>query len=193
MAPLDLARLSGKDFIGSLTGNRLAFRLLQSPELVEIDKVDYLITRDIWGLAGPDPRSFAERLIECFQFTGNLFYQDVKVAAFQADRIYRHPRTEGQFFSDAPISQEQAWSAWLLSDAARQAINDKDDQKIHVKLPTLSTITAFSGKGTWLTSFLSENRPWLMLSYFASAASLSLPLFPKAMSLRKLLLLRLSS
>jgi hypothetical protein len=137
MAPLDLVRLANMDFIGSLTGNRLAFRLLQTPELVEINEAHYLVTRDIWGLAGPDPRSFAERLIECFQFTGNLFYQDVKVAAYQADRIYRHPQTDSQFFSDAPISQEQAWSAWFLADAARQAINEKDDQNVHVKLPTL--------------------------------------------------------
>jgi hypothetical protein len=146
MAPLDLARLTNIDFIGSLTGNRLAFRLLQSPELVEIDKVDYLVTRDIWGLADPDPRSFPERLIECFQFTGNLFYQDVKVAAFQADWIYRYPQTEGQFFSNAPVSQELAWSAWLLADAARQAINEKDSQNVQVKLPVLPTVIAFSWK-----------------------------------------------
>lgn len=138
MAPLDLARLASMDFVGSLTGNRLAFRLLQSPELVQFDKVDYLITRDTWGFSGPDTRSFPVRLIDCFKFTGNLYYQEVKVAAFQADRIYLHlpKKWPNNFFPDAPVSQELAWSAWLLADAARQAIMDTDDEKIHVKLST---------------------------------------------------------
>ncbi len=133
MAPFDLARLSNMDFIGCLTGNRLAFRLLQSPELVQIDKVDYMITRDTWGFAGPDTRSFAERLMDCFKFTGSLFYQDVRVAAFQADRIYL--QTPKKFFNEATVSQEQAWSAWLLADAARQAVKKADDKKVHVKFP----------------------------------------------------------
>jgi hypothetical protein len=188
MAPLDLARLANMDFVGSLTGNRLAFRLLQSPELIVLNNVKYIVTRDTWGLAGPDPRDFAERLIDCFKFTGNLFYQDVKMAAYQADRIVLHlPK---KFFNEAPVSQEKAWSAWLLADAARQVLKDDDDQNIHVKHPALSAVTALSEKVTWLTSFLSENRPWLMLSYSASVASLSSPRFLKAMKSRKLLLPR---
>jgi hypothetical protein len=138
MAPLDLARLANMEFIGSLLTDRLPFRLLQSPELVEIDDVKYIVTRDTWAFAGPDLRSFGERLIDCFQFTGNLFYQDIKKAAYEADRTYLHSGSEGQFFSDAPISQELAWSSWLLADAARQAINEHDDQNIHVKLPIFS-------------------------------------------------------
>jgi hypothetical protein len=136
MAPLDLSRLASMDFVGSLTGDRLAFRLLQSPELVQIDKIDYIITRDTWGFAGPDTRSFSVRLMDCFKFTGNLFYQEAKVAAFQADRIYL--RLPKKFFNEAPVSQEQAWSAWLLADAARQAIKETDNENIRVTLPTSS-------------------------------------------------------
>ena len=179
------------DFIGSLTGNRFPFRLLQSPELVELNNEKYIVTRDTWGLAGPDTRDFAERLIDCFQFTGKLFYQDVRKAAYHADQVVLHlPK---KFFNEAPVSQEQAWSAWLLADAARQAIEETDDKNIHVKLPALPTVTAFSRKVTWLTSFLSENRPWLTLSYFVSVASLSSLHSLREMKSRKLLLLRPSS
>ena len=160
MAPLDLARLANMDFIDSLTGNRLAFGLLQSPELVELNNVKYIVTRDTWGLAGPDPRDFSERLIDCFKFTGNLFYQDVKKAAYQADRIVLHlPK---KFFNEAPVSQEKAWSAWLLADAARQVIKDDDDQNIHVKLPALSAVTALFLRKGHMANILLEREQTLV-------------------------------
>jgi len=138
MAPLNLAILAEMDFIGSLTGNRLPFRLLQSPEHVRFHKVDFVVTRDTWGISGPDTRSFEDRLLDCFSFTGNLYYQDAKTAAYHADRLYIHlpEKWPTKSFPEAPLVQELAWAAWLLADAARQAIRETDDANIHVKLPT---------------------------------------------------------
>jgi hypothetical protein len=179
MAPLDLARLANMDFIGSLASNRLPLCLLQLTEEVEINQVTYVVTRDTWGFEGPDPRPFPERLIDYFKLNGNLLYEDVQKAAYQADRTVIHmPK---KIALDAPASQEQAWSAWLLADAARQAIKETDDRNIHVKLPALPAVSAISNKFTWLTSFLSENRPSWTPCFYASAVSPSLLRSPKEM------------
>jgi hypothetical protein len=133
-----LAFISSMDFISCLSGSRLAFRLLQKPERVHLLGEKFLVKNDHWAFACPDPRDFTQRLIDCFQFNSFMFYAKVKEAACMAD--YLALSQPAKFFNEAPISQEQAWSAWFIADVACEVTTVKDGAQIHVKLSVFSLL-----------------------------------------------------